>query len=305
MDGNIKHILILGGTGFIGKAFLKELVLEKNVFFHILIHKTSQEVEIDNAKFYYGNLLTFNWNKLNNFPDIIYHFGRLNSKRGKILGRKLAAIKGFYANKRFLRYLQNEKKKTKLIYLSGSLMYGNNEKEITENSKLNPTSFAKEYIYAEKPFLNCQNNNSLLKITFVRVPWVLGGGSWFKSFYKNYIIKHNEIPIYGKGNNVMSFITLTDLSKCLVLLLKYEYKKTIHITYNNSISQIEFVSLISELLKLKMKNIKLEQFESAIIEAFESNINLISMFNIFECILENKNLNLKIREELTLIFKNI
>jgi len=220
------HILILGGTGFIGSAFYKEMQ-ESNegaFHFHLLIRNKNSNLKSNkNTTVYYADIKNFNWKNLTHFPNFIYHFARISSSKGKGFGRKLVAFYGKKANKKLLKYLNSKNKETQIFYLSGSLMYGDSKDPIYENNLLNPISFAKEYYTAETPFLNTKYSN--IKITRVRVPWVLGNGSWFNGFFKNYILENNKVPVYGDGENIMSFITRSDLAICLSKLMKIEYKK--------------------------------------------------------------------------------
>lgn len=306
-----KHILVLGGTGFIGSRFLAALFenLHRTCFHvHLLVrdvekiyhYQTNKQVTI-----YVGDLTTFDWCKLTEFPDFVYHFARINATRGGKIGRLLNAWRGNNANKRLLSFLTRENKTLHLFYLSGSLMYGNSFYPITELSHLNPTSFAREYIIAEKPFLK-QPVNQRLKITMIRVPWVLGQGSWFYHFFMVPALKEKKIPIYGDGNNLMSFICLSDLASCLVALLNNEkYFNTLNIAYSQSIKQKEFVYLIKEVLNINCHQKSLVGYQKAIVEAFESNIPLSTNYHIFDSILSEYDLKERILIELRAVFKNV
>jgi len=302
------HILILGATGYIGSSLYKELLNQNtgNFHFHILIrNKQSNLKSTLNTTVYIGDLKSFNWKGLDHFPDIVYHLARINSTKGKILGRKYASYTGKKANQKLINYLKSEKVKVQLFYLSGSLMYGNSKQEINEKNSLNPISFAKQYITAEKPFLNHNNVTSNLNVCMVRVPWVLGNGSWFKAFYLNYISKTNTIPLYGRGANIMSFITLKDLSKCLVGLQNVDFKDSINLTYNESITQMQFSELIKKSVSLNINTIQLKNnFEKVIIDAFECNIDFKTIYKEFDSILKNKTVKDKITNELDFIFKD-
>lgn len=306
MPADKKHILILGGTGFIGKAFYEHIVQQKGYHIHLLIRTPDKQPgTASNITIYQGDIRSFDWRQLTHFPDFVFHFARINSSKGRSWGRKWASIKGNLANKRLLSYLKTAEKKVGLIYLSGSLMYGNNSYPITEKKKLNPISFSRDYIIAEKPILQLQKAKSLVKVTFVRVPWVLGDGSWFKAFYLNYIQQHQKIPLYGDGNNTMSFVTLNDLISCLLLIPETKYKKTFNISYPDFCTQEEFVLLMARQLNLPVQKITLRKFEKAIIEAFRSNIPLSSKYSYFNSILKAEKLDILLKKELGLILKDV
>jgi nucleoside-diphosphate-sugar epimerase len=151
-------------------------------------------------------------------------------------------------------------------------MYGNHKGIVTEKTPLKPISFAKEYIHAEQPFL--KNTNKNIVVSFVRVPWVLGAGSWFEAFYLKKIKTDQSVPIYGDGENQMSFILNQDIAKCLVHLLDKPFHPIVNLAYDYYIAQADFSQLIANKLQLPLKTIALQGFERAIKEAFTSSIKL-------------------------------
>jgi nucleoside-diphosphate-sugar epimerase len=300
-----QHILILGVTGFIGSAFFNELKCNsKSIHFHILLRKEKVSLkESSNCSIYYGNLETFNWSLLKAIPNFVYHFARINSTKWRSVGRMMSAFKGRKANKRLLNYLNENAPSCTLYYLSGSLMYGNSDQVIVEGNKLNPISFARQYKTAENPFVKNQKLKKSIKTCMVRVPWVLGDGSWFKGFYKDYILKNKHVPIYGEGDNMMSFITLVELAEYLRLLMELDFHQTIHISYSQFISQLEFAQLISKHRNLPLHQMGIDKHEKSINEAFTSNILLSS--RIRELSVSQEELDYKLNTQLTLIFKDV
>jgi nucleoside-diphosphate-sugar epimerase len=306
MKSDIKqHVLILGVTGFIGSAFFNALkVNSEHLHFHLLLRKENDSFKAsENCSIYYSDLESFDWSLLEFAPNFVYHFARINSTKWRFIGRLLAALKGKRANVKLLNYLNDFAPLCTLYYLSGSLMYGNGEKLITEGQAINPISFARGYQTAEKPFLKNQKLEKSINTCVVRVPWVLGDGSWFKGFYKNYLIKNKLVPFYGDGSNIMSFITLVDLADELGLLMKSDFHKTIHISYSTYMSQLEFVKLVATFRRLDITQISVDQYEKAIKEAFTSNIMLSS--KIKELKVSSEELKQKLNSQLALIFKDV
>ena len=218
-------------------------------------------------------------------PDIVVHFARNSSKHFRKWGRLIGSVKGYFGNKRLLNYLSRQHKQCRVFYLSGSLMYGNHTEIVTEKTTLQPISFAKEYIYAEQPFLTNTKKNTA--VTFVRVPWVLGNGSWFDAFYLKKIKTEQAVPIYGDGSNQMAFILNQDIAKCMVHLLDKSFHPIVNLAYDYYITQVEFSQLIANKLQLPLKTIPLQTFERAIKEAFTSSIKLGSELDDFAFILEH------------------
>lgn len=286
-------ILVLGSNGFIGREFVKELLSnkrEKDQFY--FLNRTFPAQKIEGVQYFTGDFTHFDWTSLPSSPDIVIHFARNSSKRGRKWGRLLASFKGYFGNKRLLNYLSIQNKQCRVFYLSGSLMYGNNTEIVTEKTPLQPISFAKEYIYAEQPFLTNKLKN--IDVTFVRVPWVLGFGSWFDAFYLKKIKTEQTVPIYGDGRNTMAFILNQDIAKCMVHLLDNPFQPVVNLAYDYYCTQAEFSQKIANKLHLPLTQIPIHTFERAIKEAFTSSIKLGSELKECDFILNNTSVEGKI-----------
>ena len=93
---------------------------------------------------------------------------------------------------------------------------------------------------------------------------------------------------------------LKDLALCLTTIPDIDYQKNFNITYPNSCTQEDFVQLIAEQLKLPIEKIALNQFEKAIIEAFESNISLATLYCDFDSILKKKQTEISFKKGIRL-----
>jgi nucleoside-diphosphate-sugar epimerase len=275
MNLNESNILLLGATGFIGREIYSKLRVEfPKMNIYLLLRNIDKITEFEHPKTHilHGDLEYFDWNSLQNPIDFVIHAARINSSKGRKIGRLWAALKGWYGNKRLLKFVLKKNPK-RIFLLSGSLMYGNSKLPHPTNVPLNPTSFAKEYIWAEKPFLKILNKKP---VTILRVPWVLGKGSWFDSFYWKKIQQSGFIPLYGDGKNQMTFVTTTAIAKSIIeVIQKNDFKPVYHLNFKKSIQQTEFAELLKKHVDLPIKRIELSAFERAIREAFLSSIELI------------------------------
>jgi nucleoside-diphosphate-sugar epimerase len=288
-----RTILVLGSNGFIGREFVKELLSNKredDQFY--FLNRTLPAQKNEHVHYFTGDFTHFDWTSLPSSPDIVIHFARNSSKRGRKWGRLLASFKGYFGNKRLLNYLSIQNKQSRVFYLSGSLMYGNHTEIVTEKTPLQPISFAKEYIHAEQPFLTNQLKN--IDVTFVRVPWVLGFGSWFDAFYMKKIKTEQTVPIYGDGSNTMAFILNQDIAKCMVHLLDKPFQPIFNLAYDYYSTQAEFSQIIANKLHLPLTTIPIHSFERAIKEAFTSSIKLGSELKECDFILNNTSVEGKI-----------
>jgi nucleoside-diphosphate-sugar epimerase len=275
-----KKILVFGGTGFIGSEFMKILMANSDAYeIYLLMHTRGKFREYEGIKIITGNLSGFNlsWLKKIN-PDYIVHMARMQG-RGK-LGRFLAAKRGANANKRIINYLLKNNLHPRIIYVSGSLVYGSvGEKIVREDQQLSPTSFAEQYILAERPWMECLKNKSL-PVSIVRPPWIVGQGSWFKHFFLDQIKYESKVPLIGEGNNWMSVISLQDCAGLIYHCLNAELN---NIFFNICMPGIyikmkDFVAIISESVTIPVQSYSTQQakklFGAAATAAFQTSLRL-------------------------------
>lgn len=267
---NGKNVLILGASGFIGKEVLKALKENPAIAsVSVLVHK--KHVQLKGVTTYHGSLETMNWSVFDaGPPSHIIHLARINSRRFGALGRLWAAYKGRKANQRLIRHIQKKGWNTVITYVSGSLLYGDNGNEpVTEDHPLRPVSFARQYSLAESPWLNCG-----LPVNIVRVPWVLGRDSWFGGFYLASIKNKKEVPCYGKGDNLMSFIEVGDAGRMIAWTALNRNGGTLHLAMPRAHSQMELCLTLSGISGYPVHEIGLNGYEKALQEAFTSSIRL-------------------------------
>lgn len=278
-----KKVLVFGGTGFIGSAIVDLMISNPKQYDIWMLVRRNYDVQgLERVKIIRGDLENFNlkWLDIIN-PDLILHLARINGK-GK-WGRRRAAYKGKKANVRLINAIKSYCPKAKVIYVSGTLVYGSNgDRIINEKSDLNPTSYAREYINAEKPWMEAMKKEDI-KVSMMRPPWILGAQSWFGFFFIKFMKKYNQIPMYGDGSNWMSIIDLTD---CAGLILHYIESKKTNSVFNVSnpnalITMREFTELIQEETGLEITKIPedllISKHGKATTEAFTFSLKSTSL----------------------------
>lgn len=277
-----KKILVLGGSGFVGEALLKAL-LRSNSGDQIsaLVHRHQPETGSGKVEWIHGDLLDLNASVLKSInPDIVFHLARINSTRFREWGRWGAGLKGYFANRKLLRNLNQLDKKVTLVYLSGSLMYGKGTHD--ESDPLKPSAFARQYVLAEKPFLRF-NAYPNVTITMVRVPWVLGLGSWFKTFYHDPMKKNKVLKRYSPDHFRMMMIDVEDCAEQMVRLSHMNHKGIFNLYMEEQVLYHEFISILREtyepsiVLDYSEKELR-RDYEPAVFEAFHDEIILTTGF---------------------------
>lgn len=277
----MKRVILTGGSGFLGNRVLHTL-LEANIETlavenrHPILHKGNyQKIK--------GGTAAITSKLIDDFqPDAIIHCARPTISRFKRMGRKIAARKAASINRKLLNHIQNSNQKSKLVFASGSLMYGNQAQPHDENSPLQPISYARQYYKGEIPINRAATKDEHCVI-ILRFPWLLGNGSWFKWFFLETIKKHGAIAGIGSMDNKMEIVDVDDAGKLMMEYAKAVENSGIYNIYSKKpVSQAAFVEAISSVFNVPVKaysDIFTEKMEKEVIEAFTSNILLKSNYN--------------------------
>lgn len=276
----MKTVVVIGGSGFLGKHLLMEL-MGKNYRVIAVSHKNPlphhHEIQV-----FTGGIKTINHELIDRIlPDIIFHVARPTLPALKRWGRRITSYRATILNRFLLRQLLSSKSRPKLVFASGSLAYGNSAMAHDENSPLRPISYARQYLNGEMPFVKAANAKSY-PLCLVRLPWLLGYGSWFTWFYLNNISRHRAIPLFGQGDNMMNILDVKDAAR---LIIAIGNQKQLHPVRNifspYGRTQREFATLISETFNCEIR--KYQSFyghrtERELLEAFQSNILLKTQY---------------------------
>lgn len=270
----MKRVLIIGGSGFLGKHLIEALT-QNGVELFALVNKRPVP-GIDPDKSIRGGLKAVSPALMDRIrPEVIFHVARPVMPRLRKLGRALAAIKARRLNERLLKALNKSETKPVLAFASGSLMYGSSPDPHVEDAPLNPVSYARQYYRGEIPVVNAAKEGSYPALVF-RLPWLLGEGSWFGWFYLSNIRNRKAIPQFGNGQNMMEIIDIRDAAK---LMVKIAFEKgptgIINIPSAGAVSQDEFLQRVSDVFQAKIVDytqLYPGKVEKETLEAFTSNI---------------------------------
>ncbi len=272
----MSRYILIGGSGFLGAHVLEELIRQGEEI-HVVEHR-NKIPESTQYKIIPGGISSLHTAFLDKLkPDVIFHCARPRIPSLRWAGRKFAAGIAARLNKKLLKSLQRCTLHPRLVFASGSLMYGNHEYPREESDELNPISFARQYYKGEIPLLSaCKKKEYPVQV--LRFPWLLGNASWFKWFYQDNIEKKQAIPAFGDRQNMMHFLDVRDAA---ALMVRYARKAPCPNIYNiyseHLVKQEEFLKILSGKFHAEIKDYQ-EVFDGSIeneaLEAFTSNIIL-------------------------------
>ncbi len=206
----MRNIWIFGATGFIGSALVRHLAKDPANRMHLLIHKHQPFQNYESFNTITGSIEKFDPYWFERYPpDVVFHLARPAGSNS--LKRFIASRRGEKANRRLVNVFSALKRPPVIVYVSGSLVYGNLQASspATEDSGLSPVSYAKYYFSNEKPWLKARSEGRL-DVRFARPGWVTGPGSWFREFFWKYYLAKGKIPCYGDGSQSMSVVHVDD-----------------------------------------------------------------------------------------------
>ncbi len=271
----MRSVIVIGASGYLGSKVIESLQGRELKVYAI---KNNNPVEpIEGVEVIEGGVVAVTAELLKEIqPDIIFHCGRPTYSRLKRFGRKIAARKAGILNHDLINNIKRSKIKTKLVFASGSLVYGNSDQYHDESSPPNPISYSKQYFKGELPILNDSGNDNF-KVLTLRFPWLIGDGSWFNWFYLKNIQEKGKIPLFGNGNNHMSILNVFDAA---YLMVEYGVSELGTGVYNvfspDTLTQLEFVNYVAKVTNCQVVPYYelYPKLEKAALEAFTSNILL-------------------------------
>lgn len=240
-----KKILILGGSGYIGKGFQKIL---KKFNCHVLITGNKNiKIKKNENNFIYKKIDLTNNKKLkffeNKIYDIIFYCATIaDSKKQNI--KKNNQI-NYILNNQTLRFFLNlaYKNKSKFIYLSSVRVFANSNKELFENDKIKKKSF-KNFSYVNckiqgetlcKKLINKSKNKN---IHIVRLGHVFGDIDFLSRgrIVVDFIVqavKEKKIIITGGKKSFKNFSYIDDIILKLLFIGLFGQNKIYHLSGKN------------------------------------------------------------------------
>jgi nucleoside-diphosphate-sugar epimerase len=269
-------VFVIGSTGFLGSAVTRELLTQGYQVFAIQNNRpVKPETGLEIIE---GGIRGLTANTIDRVgAAAIFHCARPVMPRLRSWGRIIAAWQASRLNRFLAEQIAASQARPTLVFASGSLVYGSSPQPHSEAAPLNPVSYAREYHRGENPILQAIRRKNT-KVVMLRFPWILGNGSWFSWFYRKPLAEKNQVPLFGRGDNLMSLISLEDAARLMVRSFCHNLDSHVYNVFSPRVlSQKAFAGLVATEGKGTVSDY-LEIFprgvEKAVTEAFTSNILL-------------------------------
>ena len=256
-----RNIWVLGGTGFIGRSLLNHLSSDPLNRIHVLVHKNIPYRHLEKFNIITGSLSRFDLTWLDRYPPaVVFHLARMAGPGP--LRRRLASRRGERANERLLNHFKTLEHPPVIVYVSGSLMYGNQTdgSPADESAPVNPVAFGREYVRAERPWMKASNESGLT-VKLVRPGWIVGPGSWFSVFFWNHYLKTGRVPVYGDGSQLMSLIQVDDLAG-MISKVPEMGPDVLNLFAGNPVTQNDFTKKMAEILGVTRECVPIDQIRN-------------------------------------------
>ncbi|SHG29743.1 UDP-glucose 4-epimerase [Flavobacterium fluvii] len=260
----MKNILLLGGTGFIGKNIIEFYIndLEVNL---ILVTRNKSNID---ARLFSSERVTVN---IGSISDIDFIKKIVVDCNINVIIHLVSNLIASSSDEEFYEGMDNvimptfklidfiANKEIKLLFFSsGGTIYGNANSRIDETTALNPINnygFSKllieDYIYFKR-------SSSQLNCIVIRPSNVYGsfqsfiGNQGFISIAINKIYNNEPIVIWGDGNSIRDYIHVDDVVEVIQKLLSHSISNTIlNLSTGVGKSLLEIIEIIEKNLDKK------------------------------------------------------
>ncbi len=278
----MRSAIVIGSTGFLGSAVTRRL-LSNGI--DVYATKNKREIRLEQGLTVIdGGIRALTTAVLDRIsPEVIFHCARPVLPRFRRWGRVMAAFHAKQYNRALLSQITASRAKPALIFASGSLVYGNSVLPHDETAALNPVSYARQYHRGEGPVLEAIPKENQ-KVIMLRFPWLLGDGSWFSWFYLKPLREKMLVPLFGDGSNMMSVIGLEIAAKTMVEYYNENIQSGVYnVIAPHVLTQRSFAETVAGHyggMVTDYRNLYPEGVESAVLEAFTSNILLATIHRV-------------------------
>lgn len=239
-------VLVAGGSGFIGSALAKQLYKKEYTVFLLTRNKSLKKPK------HYSQIIT--WDELhkchNDFDVIINLCGyNISDKKWSKKTKKKILDSRIRPTEELIKFIKGSK--TKLINASAIGFYPFSKEQQTED-KIAPkdssnTGFSQEITHKWEA---CVKTSNLKNWCIARFGVVMGNGG-FLGKIKPIIVKGLGAT-FGKGDNLITWVHITDLCNAIDFIIKNDVKGCCNITANAN-TQKQIMEKIATSLDRKIR----------------------------------------------------
>jgi nucleoside-diphosphate-sugar epimerase len=258
----IQYHWVIGATGFVGKHLVHELLerYQNDPLVQIVAvgHQRIEPIVMEKTHFLMMPLHKIEKRWFIRFPPThLYHCARMAGSNDFF--RSIASARGFRANMRLKKILEDLPSPPIVVYCSGTLMYGNNKIPVDESAPISPISYARKYERAERPW---HIKSQKIDIRMAFPAWIFGGDSWFMSFYIKPSRERKKVPIYGIGDQQMSLIHVQDVAGQLIHIAEQGKKSSHYNIYGSElIKQEDFAKTVAKEIDIETEVLSSDEIE--------------------------------------------
>jgi len=249
------RILILGGTGFVGRALIHGLKKDNNYIILLTRNKKKyaiSDIEVDEVVEYDLNSEKISEEYLANLDIIINLAGEsiqgirwTLAKKKRILESRLRVVKLIKDS-----LILSNIKLPILIHASavGYYGYSSSDKAVNEKAPCGHDFLAEICTKVETEVINA--SEVINRIIIIRLGIVLGNNKFFKTLSKGFVFQYG-ITI-GKGEQWFSCIHIEDVIKSILFILeKKEISGIVNLVMERPVRYIEFIKIFCKFKKVK------------------------------------------------------
>lgn len=257
-------ILLTGASGFIGSHLIKALLFKYG--YDNVVVLTSKPRSDCNYLLHDNYTFSEDFFTKNGFQliDTIIHAGAFTPKSASESNDVDRCYSNIFTTQKLLN--SNFPNLKRFIYLSTLDVYGK-DSIITEESLISPVSLYGHSKYYGEKAISMWSNQKNVKCIILRIGHVYGPGE--ENYQKlipiviRRVLNDEPITIFGKGNELRTFIYISDVVQAIVNAIEYESDvEVINVVGDKPISVKE---LTQKIIKLAGKNIEIKYVEKNII----------------------------------------
>ena len=252
-------VLVIGGSGFVGKALINRL----NSIFPVIhtISRGHQKIEKQPNVFHHRSSLDNPalLKKLLPHCRVVIHLASETTPGSSILQPALEATNNLLPSLRFLECLQRYSH-LNLIYVStGGAIYGDSEnRKVSEDLPLSPLSYYGAGKAALEKFICAYSRQTGNRALILRPSNLYGPGQIYRRGFGiiptifNHLLQGETLQLWGAATTIRDYLYIGDfVDFCLILLQKLSLENGVANVYNvgsgNGTTLLELITTIEEI----------------------------------------------------------